>query len=355
MPGQIRFNGPDGQPVMRPLQNLSASGFAFDSETLSLQAGSRFDGELIFDMDGFRMGVDIRFEVIGTHASREGGKRIACQFHDLGRRQIAALRELSNAYLSGQLVSLSGMLRAWYSKDLTRPREDGGMGKGARLRAWLGTAVITILALPTFAFGVYHFGQLLLVTRAVSAAVVVSPSMQLSMPRDGWVRSLIGEDGAVAKGAAIASFSMSALDVLKGGEQGGDLKPEKIEQLYNTRLTNVLVSPCDCVLIRQLIADDQYASKDAVIFELLPRDGRVVIDARFPYSKLADAQAGSRVDIRISGEAKVRGGRIVSSTLLDGGALSSDLRVQIQPDVPLESDLAGRAVDVRLWLWRKWL
>lgn len=340
---------------MRPLQDLSASGFAFSSGSLSLQAGIWLDGELIFYMDGFRLGVEIRFEVIGTRTLKEGGERIACQFHGLGRRQIATLSELSSAYLSGQLFSADKALNVLQRENFTRPRKDasaGDMGKWTRLRAWLVTAGITIPGLLIFAFAVYQLGQLFLVTRAVSA-VVVSPSVQLSMPRDGWVRSLIGEDGAVAKGAPIAVFSMSALDALKEGLQGGDLKPEKIEQLYNTRIKSVLASPCDCVLVRQLIADDQYAGKDTVIFELLPHDGQVGINARFPFSKLADVQPGGRVGIRIAGEAKVRGGRIVSSALLDDGALSGDLRVQIQPDAPLESDLAGRAADVSLW--RKWL
>ena len=40
-------------------------------------------------------------------------------------------------------------------------------------------------------------------------------------------------------------------------------------------------------------------------------------------------------------------GNIISSTSLNSDDLSSDIRVQIKPDAPLDSALAGRPVEVR--------
>ena len=48
----------------------------------------------------------------------------------------------------------------------------------------------------------------------------------------------------------------------------------------------------------------------------------------------------------MAGEDDVRQGRIVSSTSQNSDDLSSDIRVQIKPDAPMPSELAGRPVSV---------
>jgi alginate biosynthesis protein Alg44 len=52
------------------------------------------------------------------------------------------------------------------------------------------------------------------------------------------------------------------------------------------------------------------------------------------------------VNFQVAGEEGTHSGKIVSSTALSPADLSSDMRVQIQPDESLSSTLAGRPVEV---------
>jgi alginate biosynthesis protein Alg44 len=170
--------------------------------------------------------------------------------------------------------------------------------------------------------------------------------MNITMPRDGTVQSLVKSDGVAAKGAPLATFSTSMLDVLKGHLEEDQLSPAKVEELFGKQMTGTLTSPCDCTVAQQLVADGQYASKGDVIFQLVPRNTQATVDARFSYRQFGDVRPGTPVSFQIAGEDKTRTGKIVSSTSLKSADLSSDIRVQIQPDEPLDSSLAGRPVEV---------
>jgi alginate biosynthesis protein Alg44 len=52
------------------------------------------------------------------------------------------------------------------------------------------------------------------------------------------------------------------------------------------------------------------------------------------------------VSFQVADEEQIRTGTIVSSTSLNSADLSSDIRVQIKPDAPLDSTYAGRPVEV---------
>ncbi len=52
------------------------------------------------------------------------------------------------------------------------------------------------------------------------------------------------------------------------------------------------------------------------------------------------------MNFQVADEEQVRTGTIVSSTSLNSADLSSDIRVQIKPDAPLDSTYAGRPVEV---------
>jgi alginate biosynthesis protein Alg44 len=137
------------------------------------------------------------------------------------------------------------------------------------------------------------------------------------------------------------------LDVLKGHLDENQLQPQNIETLFGKQMTGTLTSPCDCVVAEQVVANGQYASKGDVIFKLVPRTSEAGIAARFSYRQFGDVLPGTRVNFQIAGEDGQRSGKIISSTSLNSDDLSSDIRVQIKPDAPLDSALAGRPVDVR--------
>jgi alginate biosynthesis protein Alg44 len=151
----------------------------------------------------------------------------------------------------------------------------------------------------------------------------------------------------VEKGAPIASFSASMLEMLKGHLSDEQLSPENVETLFGKQMKGTLTSPCDCKVARQLVADGQFANKGDVIFELVPQNTKATIQASFPYRDFSRARPGSRASFWVAGEDSPRYGKIVSSSLHQGG-LSADIRVQIEPEQSLDSSLAGQPVEVIL-------
>ena len=78
-----------------------------------------------------------------------------------------------------------------------------------------------------------------------------------------------------------------------------------------------------------------------------PVDSVATVEARFPYRAFAELQPGTRVSFLVGGETEQRSGVISRMSLQDGG-LASDIRVMIQPELPLATELAKRPVDVRI-------
>jgi len=201
------------------------------------------------------------------------------------------------------------------------------------------------VGLVAFGFVAKSVYGMYFVSHSTSGLVSV-PSMDVTMPRDGTVTSLVAPNGDVAKGAPLASFNTSMLDVLKGNLDPDEMQPAKIEELFGRQLAGTLTSPCDCVISKQLVANGQYAAKGDVIFQMVPRNVPASIDARFTYRQFADVQPGARVNFQVAGQEGTHSGKIVSSTALSPADLSSDIRVQIQPDESLSSSLAGLPVEV---------
>ncbi|MCY1426005.1 Mannuronan synthase [compost metagenome] len=206
----------------------------------------------------------------------------------------------------------------------------------------LGVFVVGVAAFGFIAKSVYG---LYFVSHA-QAGVVSVPTSNVTMPRDGTVQGLVENGGQVVKGAPLASFSTSMLDMLKGHLDDQQLEPAKVEELFGKQMSGTLTSPCDCVVARQLVDNGQYASKGQVIFQLVPRTTIPTVEARFSYRQFDDVQPGSRVHFTVAGEDQTRTGQIVNSTSLNSEDLSSDIRVQIKPDESLPSELAGRPVAV---------
>ncbi|MCY1286707.1 Mannuronan synthase [compost metagenome] len=345
IPAKIRFAGRNREVVEQTLLDLSAGGFGYSAPKIPVQVGDYHRGKLMFVIDNLGLSLEVEFQV--RSVDLDSG-RVGCQFHNLKAREIATLRQLITAHLSGELVSVGELLSTLQRENFTKPRKQGaggGMGALARLRAVTVSAGVLAVGAVAFGFICHSLYNLYFVSHAQSAMVSMA-AMQVTMPREGTVQSLIGEDGVVAKGAPIATFSASMLEMLKGHLQDSELQPAKIEELFGKQMKGTLTSPCDCTLVRQLVADGQYASKGDVIFQLAPRGGQATVEARFPYDKFAEVKPGTRVSFEVAGEDRSRSGHIVASSLGNSSDLSTDIRVQIQPDEPLDNALTGRPVEV---------
>ncbi|MBV4460207.1 alginate biosynthesis protein Alg44 [Pseudomonas sp. COR58] len=346
IPAKLRFFGPDRTPVEARVIDLSAGGLAFNAGQLPLKVGDVHKARLQFVIDNLGLAMDVEMQV-RSHDRQTG--RTGCQFQNLEPRDIATLRHLITSHLAGDIVSIGEVLATLQRDNFTKARKtkDGGHGMTpfGRLKAVTFSLGVFVVGLAAFGFIAKSVYGMYFVSHA-QAGLVSVPAMNITMPRDGTVQSLVKSDGVAAKGAPLATFSTSMLDVLKGHLDEDQLQPAKVEELFGKQMTGTLTSPCDCTVARQLVADGQYASKGDVIFELVPRNTQATVDARFSYRQFGDVRPGTPVSFQIAGDDKVRSGKIVRSASLKSEDLSSDIRVQIQPDEPLDSTFAGRPVEV---------
>ncbi|WP_286675006.1 PilZ domain-containing protein [Pseudomonas subflava] len=345
LPAKIRYYTPQGQELEAPLLDLSVGGFSFAPGNHLLHEGQYCRGKLMFEVEGIGFAMDVEFQV----RSLAGGKRAGCEFHHLRQREQAALRYLISSFLSGELINVGDLISTLQRENFTKPRKgvDGApTGIFGRMRAAGLSLVIFLIGVAACTYVLYQLYDIYFITHADSAQVAV-PGQQVSMPREGAVQALVKVGDTVAKGAPVGTFSSNMMDVLKGVLPTEDLTPDNLQRLFGKTFQGTLTSPCDCRVTAQLIGDGQTAGKGAPVFLLSPVDAVATVEARFPYRSFDELQPGTAVDFVVAGETAERSGRITTLALQDGG-LASDIRVMIQPDEPLATELAKRPVDVRI-------
>jgi alginate biosynthesis protein Alg44 len=344
LPAKIRFIGPNRETQEAKVDELSAGGFSFIPKKPVVE-GEIYRGRLMFVIDNLGLGMDVEFQA----RSVEGDGRVGAQFQNLEQADISTLRHLITSHLSGELVTMGDVLGTLQRDNFTKARKRKGvtndMSFFGRLRAITFSLGIFLIGLVAFGYIFKSVYNLYFVTHAESG-LVTAPGMNITMPRDGTVSSLVGANGLAPKGSPLASFSTSMLDVLKGHLEEQDLTPQKVTELFGKQMTGTLTSPCDCIVAQQLVANGQYASKGDVIFNLVARNTTANIEARYTYRQIDDVRPGSKVEFRVAGDDQVRSGQIVDATALKVSDLSTDMRVTIKPDQPLDIKYAGRPVDV---------
>jgi len=347
IPAKLRLlTGQPNAPLVR-VEDLSAGGLSYIAPINQRPAvGEVIKGRMQFLIDNLGLAMDIEMQIRSADAVTG---RVGCQFQNLEQQDIATLRHLITSHLSGDIVSMGEVLATLQRDNFTKARKQKGSGGGmsafARLRAVTFSAGIFVVGLVAFGFILKSVYGLYFVSHATAGVVSVA-SLDVTMPREGTVQSLVSVNGEVAKGAPLASFNTSMLEMLKDHLSDTQLQPAKIEELFARQLSGTLTSPCDCVVSKQLIPDGQFAGKGAVIFQLVPRNTQADIEARFTYRQFADVRPGARVNFQVAGDDTVRSGKIISSANLSSVDLSTDIRVRIKPDDALSSSLSGRPVEV---------
>ncbi|QXH47795.1 alginate biosynthesis protein Alg44 [Pseudomonas xanthosomatis] len=345
IPAKLRYRDANNDPQEVKVDDLSAGGLSFHAKG-ALPVDEVMRGRLQFVVDNLGLSMDVEF-LVRTSNPQTG--RTGAEFQNLEPRDIATLRHIITTHLSGELISVGDVLSTLQRDNFTKARKqrDAGSGLSAfgRLRAVTVTAGVFAVGLVAFGFVAKSLYGLYFVSHA-EAGVVAVPATSVTMPRDGSVQSLVENGATVAKGAPLATFNTSMLDLLKGHLDDSQLEPAKVEELFGKQLSGTLTSPCDCVVSRQLVDDGQYASKGQPVFTLVPRTSIPTVEARFSYRQFDEVKPGTRVNFQIAGENDVRTGRIVGSESLDTDNLASDIRVQIKPDESLPAELAGRPASV---------
>lgn len=345
IPAKLRFLDAQRQAHDVKVDDLSAGGLSFHTKQ-QLTVGDVLRGRLQFTVDNLGLSMDIEFQVRSYHPD---SGRTGAQFQNLEPRDIATLRHIITSHLSGELITAGDVLSTLQRDNFTKARKqkDSGAGLSAfgRLKAVTVTLGVFVVGVAAFGFIAKSLYGMYFVSHA-EAGVVAVPTTNITMPRDGTVNSLVDSGGLIAKGAPLASFTTSMLDMLKGNLEDAQLEPAKIEKLFGKQLSGTLTSPCDCVVARQLVDNGQYAAKGQPIFQLIPRTTNPMIEARFTYRQFDEVKPGTRVNFQVAGEDEVRTGQIVSSASLNSEDLAADIRVQIKPDSALPAELAGRPASV---------
>ena len=345
IPAKLRFLDKERQAHDVKVDDLSAGGLSFHTKQ-QLSVGDVLRGRLQFTVDNLGLSMDIEFQV---RSYNPGSGRTGAQFQNLELRDIATLRHIITSHLSGELITAGDVLSTLQRDNFTKARKqkDGGAGLSAfgRLKAVTVTLGVFVVGVAAFGFIAKSLYGMYFVSHA-EAGVVAVPTTNVTMPRDGTVNSLVESGGQIAKGAPLASFTTSMLDMLKGNLEDAQLEPAKIEELFGKQLSGTLTSPCDCVVARQLVDNGQYAAKGQPIFQLIPRTTNPMVEARFTYRQFDEVKPGTRVNFQVAGEDEVRTGQIVSSASLNSEDLAADIRVQIKPDSALPAELAGRPASV---------
>lgn len=345
IPAKLRYLGSNREALDVKVDDLSAGGLSFHAKQ-PLSVGEVMRGRLQFTVDNLGLSMDVEFQVRSFNPT---SGRAGVQFQNLEQRDIATLRHLITSHLSGELISIGDVLSTLQRDNFTKARKqkDGGSGLSplGRLRAVTFSLGVFVVGVAAFGFVAKSIYGLYFVSHA-EAGVVSVPATQVTMPRDGTVQALVENGSEVVKGAPLASFSTSMLDLLKGHLDEQQLEPAKVEELFGKQMSGTLTSPCDCVVSRQLVDDGQYAAKGTVIFQLIPRTTTPTVDARFSYRQFDDVKPGTRVSFQVAGEEQTRTGQIVTSSNLSQDDLSSDIRVQIKPDAPIPANLVGLPASV---------
>ncbi|MFV3303895.1 PilZ domain-containing protein [Pseudomonas sp. NY15181] len=347
LPARIRYIGADREGIDARLLDISAGGFAFIASAAPVRVGDLHKGKLLFQIDSISFSLEVDFQV---RSFDPDSRRVGCEFQHLKAREVAALRYLITSFLAGEVISVGDMLNTLQRENFTKARKhgigSGGMGFFSRIRAVTLSTAIFVVGVGAFAVILNNIYNLYFVTHADSGVVNVA-NQQITMPREGTVESLVEAGADVAKGAPIATFSANLLDLLKGNLTEEQLSPSNIEKLFGHQMKGTLTSPCDCRVVEQRVANGQFANKGDIIFTLTPRDSTATVEARFPYRNAAELSPGTPVNFQIAGDSEVRSGRIVRTAPVDGD-LASEIRVQIQPDQPLDTLLAGRPTEVSI-------
>lgn len=109
-----------GRAQTYELIDISAGGIGFDAQGDQFRVGRIHRGTLKFSIDPMGMTLPVNFRV--CNADQENG-RVGCAFEDLDGRQIALLRQLINAYMAGEVVSVGDVLTTLSRDNHAAPRK----------------------------------------------------------------------------------------------------------------------------------------------------------------------------------------------------------------------------------------
>lgn len=328
------------QTVRCKLWDISAGGCSFKPPDDGFDLDGLQTGELQLRINDIGIAIPIHFQAIDTDPNT-GFSR--CAFQDLGSREASVLHHIIGSFLAGELVSVGDILHTLGRENFTKPRlhSNGELAGSARTKAIVRTGVMLALGFAAFVYASSRIYDLYFVTHA-SAARVSAAVSTISMPRDGVFSSLVPADRMVKKGAPLGSFQTLMSDLIDTQALAQRVDLGQLAKIIGLPMKGTITSPCDCRVLMQYVADQQYVGKGQMLFDLVAEDLEPYVLARFLYDDVDKITPGTGVKFRISGEADERNGHIERvRSLGQGDEVESEVVAEVKPDEPISPQLIG--------------
>ena len=352
LPSSLVISGPDGIILKLPILDLSATGFAFASKDLQLSVGDFSQGSLVFKFDSLEIGLDIKFQIVGVHGEKD--TRYGCEFHELGREEIATLRTIITKFLSGEVTNVNDILSTLSRDNFAKPRQDAvskALTGSEKFRALLFTTAFVFLSLLAFAYVLYSIQQHFFVVKATTA-VVSSKANSLSAARNGLVELLVKPGDNITKGQPIAIVSSVLMTDISTVASAANMEASELNELLERTITTTVMSPCDCTVLSTSVTTGQYVTQGQQLLSLSGLNSKSQVLARFNYADLSELKIGSQVVIDlVDGNATIKG-TITALTLPENIRLEEHkvhavlATITPQTDIPLS--LANYPVIVKV-------
>ena len=326
------------------IQDISAGGFSIRCPVQEFANGRMHKGTLKINIDGFVLSLNVSFQV---RSVQEQQSRLGFEFHELGPKEISALRYLITAYLSGDLITAGDVLNTLSRENFTKARKNTvqKVSFGNKVKAIGGTLVIFMFGLGAAGFVASQLYNTFFVTTSRSAQLMAE-TYRINMPKDGLVKPLIDSETAVKRGQPVATFETPVMDFMKT-DMAGVIDGDTLASLTGSSVKGTLMSPCDCMLARSYIADGQYLPKGAEVFELSVDNAKPYVSAQFSFTDSEKLAPGDQVQVRIAGNSHIYSGVIRQIGIKQSAGVAEtlvDTQIELQ-QTPGFDDI-GRPVTV---------
>lgn len=312
----------------------SLGGFGVQSGISSRQPGDRFPARLFFPFEDFEIVLHVDCELL--YVTPEGD-RFGCRFLSPTPGQTELFRYLVEAYLSGEILSAGDVLLAASRQagaQLRRllPEEEEEPGFGARLRRWLGHALLGLAALALVFLVYLGVREKYLVIRT-SDAVVWVPMLDLRAPLAGRVEA------------------MPRRSIYRPGDP--------VARVSAPDGTSVVVeSPCECTLLQWVAVPGSYVQTGEPVLTLASADRPLVVRAQLPIDRARRLREGQRAEVWLPGRSEPVLAQVeridfkpdlveLARDGLDAVSTQRKAQVYLRPDRPFDFELLGSLVEVR--------
>jgi alginate biosynthesis protein Alg44 len=350
IPSSLVLTDKEGNEQRFPILDLSATGFAFSGKELGMSVGDFNEGILLFKFDALEIGLNIKFQIVGIHG--EDNPRYGCEFHELGREEVATLRTIITKFLSGEVTNINDILSTLSRDNFAKQRQDEvskALTGREKFRALLFTFAFVVLSLLAFSYVVYSIHQKFFVLQA-NSAVIKADSSGVSASRNGEIDVLVVPGQQVSQGQPLAVVKSPLLSDMSNVASAANMQQDDLNQLLDRTISSNILSPCDCTIMNVSAGDGEYVQQGQTIFELSGSGVQARVYARFDYAKLSDISIGTQVQIGLADGTTTLDGTIVNLRMPENIA-SEEHKVHailatIETESPLAMSLVNQPVSV---------